>query len=274
LGSGIRKLDAADVALAAERIGERPASAGELAEVREVLAVGRKLDREGLRRIEAALLAIELPVRDATAVLLVEELERGVLSAERRRVLGRLDHVLGVLGDEGAAVLGLEDGVHDDLLRLEVVQVDDGQPRIRLVVDEQILPVVVPVRLGDGRVVRVTPGDFASVDAALVEDRLRLVVEPVGLPGLGVEDGDVLEDAHRRHAVDDHHPALPARAERDELVAAAGGRIGLHRRQQVLLGESPLLHHLLKRLGSARTRGPAAKRRRKKEPHRTPCARV
>ncbi|TLD45613.1 MAG: hypothetical protein FAZ92_02125 [Accumulibacter sp.] len=204
-------LDAADVTLAAERVGERPAVGRPLAGVGQVLAVGWQFDRERLLRIDAALLAVELPVGDAAAVLLVELLEREeLLVLQRCRVLRRLDHVLGVRRDEGTAVFGLEDRVDDDLLGLEVAQVDHRQPRVRLVVDEQELAVVLALRLRDRRVVRVAPGDFLAVDPTLRQDGFRAFVEAVALPGLGSEHTDVLENAHRGDAIDDHLPGLAA----------------------------------------------------------------
>jgi hypothetical protein len=123
-----------------------------------------------------------------------------------------------------------------------------------LVVDEQVLAVVVAVGLGERRVVRVAPGDVPAVDATLVEHRLGLLVEAVGLPGLGGEDGDVLEDAHGWDAVDDDHAALPAGREGDELVPLACRYIGLGGGQHVLLGQTPSLEHLLQVLGGGERR--------------------
>jgi len=243
-------LDAADVTFAAERVGERPAVRRPLAGVGQVLAVRRQFDRERLLRIDAALLAVELPVRDAAAVLLVELLERvELLVLQRRRVLRRLDDVLGVRRGEGAAVFGLEDRVDDDLLGLEVAQVDHRQPRVGLVVDEQELAVVLALRLGDRRVVRVAPGDVLAVDPALRQDGFRAFVETVALPRLGSEHTDVLENAHRGDAIDDHLPGLAAGREGDELVALAGRYVGLGRSQDVLLRKAATLHHILQRFG-------------------------
>ena len=108
-----------------------------------------------------------MPVGDAAAVLVVELLQRHELVLVGGRILRRLDHVVGVLGDEGAAVGGLEQRVDHDLLGFEVVQVDHRDARVGLVVDEQPAAVVLAVGLGDRRVVGVTIVDLLAVDVAL-----------------------------------------------------------------------------------------------------------
>jgi len=173
------------------------------------------------------------------------------------RVLGGLHHILGVWGDEGAAVLGLEEGVDHDLLGLEVVQIDHGHSWIGLVVDEEVLAVVLALGLRYGRVMGIAVGDVLAADLALRQHRLGLVVEAVPLPGLGREDADVLQDTHRRDAVDDDLAGLTARAESQVLVPSARRRVGLGRRQQVLFGQPSALHDVLQRLdGPGRGRRP------------------
>src|SRR5690606_11824462 len=68
-------LNATNVALGAERVGEAPAVGRTLARVGEVLAVGRELEREGVLRLDPPLVAVELPVGQASTILVVELLE-------------------------------------------------------------------------------------------------------------------------------------------------------------------------------------------------------
>jgi hypothetical protein len=76
----------------------------------------------------------------------------------------------------------------------------------------------------------------------LGEDRLGLVVEAVALPGLRRENTDVLQQPHRRDAVNDDLPGLPAGAENHEFVAPARGDIGLGRGKEILLGQAASIH--------------------------------
>ena len=250
--------DAADVALGTEGVGEGPAVRRTLAGVRQVLRVRRQFDGEGFLHVNAAFLAIELPVGNATAVLLVELFQRvELLVLQRRGVLGGFDDVFGVRGDEGATVFRLEDRVDDDLLGFEVTQVDNGDTRVGLVVDEQELAVVLALGFGNGRVVRVTPGDFLAVDPALLEDGLGVFVEAVALPGFRREDTDVLQDAHGRNAIHDDLAGLAARTEGEEFITLAGRDVGLRCSQQILLVQVTTLHHVLQRLGGHRRTGKA-----------------
>jgi len=105
------------------------------------------------------------------------------------------------------------------------------------------------LRFRDRRVVRVAPGDVLAVDPAGGQDGFRALVETVALPRLGSEHSDVLEDAHRRDAVDDHLTRLTAGREGNEFVALAGRHVGLRRSQDVLLRQAATLHHILQRLG-------------------------
>ena len=106
--------------------------------------------------------------------------------------------------------------------------------------------------------VGVAPHDVLAVDAALGEHCLGLFVEAVALPGFGREHADVLEDAHRRHAVDKHLARLATRGEGEELVTTAGGGVGFGRGQQILLGEVAALHDILQRFGGKRCAGAQA----------------
>jgi hypothetical protein len=243
-------LDAADITLGAERVGKRPAVGRTLAEVGQILRVGRQFERERLLGIDAAFLAIELPVGHAAAIFLVELFEREeLLVFQRRGILRGLDHVLGVGTDEGAAVLRLEDRVDHDLLGLEVAQVDHRQARVGLVVDEQELAVVLAVGFGNGRMVGIAPGNVLAVDAALLQHVLRAFVEAIALPGLRREYADVLEDAHRGNRIDDHLARLTAGTEGDEFIALAGWHVSLRRRQQILLAQPARLQHVLQGVG-------------------------
>jgi hypothetical protein len=223
----------------------------------QVLTVGRELEDEGPGRVDAALLLVEAPIGQAAAILVVELLQRHeAVLQQRRGILRRLHHVLGVGRDEGAAMLRLEEGIDDDLLGLEVVQVDDGDPGIRLVVDEQPAAVVVAVGLRQGGMVGIAVGDVLAANAPLGEHGLGLVIEAVALPGLGGEDPDVLEDAHRRDAIDDDLAGLAAGTESQVLIACAGGRVGLGCGQQILFRQATALHHAFEIFrGRRRSRG-------------------
>ena len=76
-----------------------------------------------------------------------------------------------------------------------------------------------------------------------------LVAVAVALPGLGCEHREILQDTHRRNAVDDDLPGLTAGAENDEFVALAGRNVSLGGGQQVLLAEAATLQHVLQRFG-------------------------
>jgi hypothetical protein len=101
-----------------------------------------------------------------------------------------------------------------DLLGDEVREVDDRDPRVGLVVDEDELAVVVAGGLGQRRVVHVGPRDVAAGAVATGEHALGLIAVAVALPRLGREHADVLEDAHARHADHDEVAAVTARRER------------------------------------------------------------
>jgi len=84
----------------------------------------------------------------------------------------------------------------DDLVGLHDVAADAGDARVRLVVDEQVAPVVGAVRVGHVHVVRV-----AVLEAGrLAEDALALVgLAPSG-GAVAVEHRDPHELAHGRDA--------------------------------------------------------------------------
>ena len=230
--------------LGVERVDEHPALARKLAGVGEVLHVGRELHREGIRRVDLALLTIELPEDHRAAVLLLEVLDRRVPTPKRRRVLARFDDVLGVRRDEGRAVVTLNQRRGDDLLRDEVVQVDDRDASVGLVVHEDVLAVVLTLGLGERRMVHVAPRDLLAEAAPHVEDRAGLVAVPVALPGLWREHADVLQDTHRGNADDDHVAAVAARGEGEILVLLARGRVGLKRCAHIGFSQPALLHQI------------------------------
>ena len=104
----------------------------------------------------------------------------------------------------------------DDLLRLEVAQVDPGDAAVH-VVDEEPAPVVVAVRLGEGGVVGVAPGEVA-------QHLLRLVVEAVAGGGVGREHRDGRDVPPGGEAVHVHLPRVAARGEQVVLVQVARAR--------------------------------------------------
>jgi hypothetical protein len=249
-------LDAAHVALGAEGISEAPTIAGPLAGVGEILAVGPQLKGEGVFGIDAALFLVEFPVGQTAAVFVIEFLQGDEAVIEQRRgVLDGLHDIFGVGGHEGAAMGGLEEGVDDDLLGLEVVQIDDRDARIGLVVDEEPAPVVGALGLRQSGVVGIAIDHILAPDAALGQDRLGLVVEAIALPGFRGEDPDVLEQPHGGDAIDDDLTGLATGTEDHVLIAAAAGDIGLGRRQQVFLAQTAALHGVLQGLGRPGRRG-------------------
>src|SRR5690606_3706636 len=232
---------AADRHLGVVGVPERPAVARALAGVGEVVAVGRGLDREGPFLDDLALLPIELPEDAGAAVFLLELAERGVFGgAERGRILVRLEDVLGVRGDETAAVLADEERVLDDLLGREVAEVDDANSAVDLLVDEAELPVVLTIRLAQRDVVGIAVVDLLAVDVALGEDGLGLFAETVALPWFRGEDGDRLVDAHRRDTDDVDLAGMAAGREHQELVHLARRHVGLERRGHVFRGQLAL----------------------------------
>ena len=227
-----------------ERVAEEPALAHALAGVAQVLPIGRQLDLERLRHVHAALDPVELPEGDQAAILRIVLLEPGVLPADRRGVLRAFDHVFGVGRDERAAVV--VDGIRvlDQLLGLEVAQIDHRQAGVGLVVDEHELAVVLALRLRDVGVVRVAPLQLAAVGhVAALQDFVGRTAETVALPRLGGEHGQHFQDAHRRHADDQHLPGLAAGREHDVRVGLAGRHVGLDGGVHVIRRQAALGDH-------------------------------
>ena len=125
--------------------------------------------------------------------------------------MSTLDDVFGIRGDECAAVIGPHIGIRYDLLGLEIAQVDDGDAWIRLVVDEQKLPVIVRVGLGQRWMMGVTPGDFVARHTSTGHERL-VFFRAVGkaLPRLRRKRRYHLEQAHRRHTDYQHLTRVPS----------------------------------------------------------------
>ena len=98
--------------------------------------------------------------------------------------------------------------------------------------------------------VGVSPVDFTSVDVPLLEHLHALHLSiAVTLPGFRREDGNVLQDPHRWHPVDNHLSRLPSRRKDNVLILQSRGMIGLGCGQQIVFGQSALLHDFLQRLG-------------------------
>ena len=225
--------------LRVEAVDEHPAKGGALARIGEILPVGRELHRERLVHVDAAGVAVEFEEGHRAPVLLLVVLQRSVASIEEPRVLGRLDDVLGVRRHERAAVVRDHELVDHDLLGLEVPKIDHGDARVRLVVDEEELAVVVAVGLGERRVVRVAPEDLLVVHLALGEHVHRLLgAEAPALPGLGGEHGDDLEEPHRGHPDHQDLPGVAARREQQVVVHLTGRHEGLQSRRDVGLAQA------------------------------------
>ena len=124
-------------------------------------------------------------------------------------------------------------------MRGHVLEVDARDPRVRHVVDEEPPAVVVTVRLGEARVVRVAPQEPA-------QHGLGFLVEAVPARGLGGEDRDRGDVAARGKAV------------HEDLAGVAAGQEGV---VGIILAR---LHvHLLRRRSAAsapRTAGPKGRR--------------
>ncbi len=240
----VAKLDAAGGHFGVERIAEDPAFAGALAAIAQVLPVGRQLDGERLRHVDPAGFAVELPEGDHAAVVGLVVLDGAIAEAERHGVLATLDDVVGVGRHERAAVVADGDRVLDDLLHFKVAQVDDRHAGVGLVVDEQEVTVIVTVGLAEGRMMGVGPGERLAVDGltTLSQNFLRAQLAIAeALPRLRGEDGDLLQDAHRRQTNDVHLARLAAGGELIVLVVLAAGGVGLDRGGDVGRGQATLL---------------------------------
>ena len=243
-------LDTAGIHLGVETVGEAPSVARLFSGIGEVLHIGGHLDGEGFFRNDPPDLGVEFPDRHPAAIGLFVLFDGVVVVIEGSTVLACFENVFAVGGEESPAVVRLEDGVDHDLLGDEVLQVDDRQTGVGFVVDDQPLSVVLSVGLGEGGVVGISPGDLLAADLALREDRFGIVVIAPSLPRFRGEDTDVLEDPHRGNPVDHDLPRLSAGTEDNVLVPSATGGVGLGGRQQILLGQTALLHDLVElRLG-------------------------
>ncbi len=140
----------------------------------------------------------------------------------------------------------LENRINHDLLGFKVAQVDHGETRIGLVVDEQELTVVFALGFRHGWVVCIAPVDFLAIDIALTQHSLGVLVKAIALPGFRREYADVLQNAHGRNTVHNDLTSLTTGGEGNEIVAFAGWHVGLGRSQQILLAEVTTLHDILK----------------------------
>ena len=192
-----------------ERIPERPAGTGAFAGIREIVRIRRRFDPERLLRDDSSGLPIELPKHDKTAILFLVFTQRSVFPTERRRVLIRFEDVLRIRGHERATVLADQQWIFDDLLCVEVLEIDDRQPAVRLLVDERKLPVINAVSFAQCHVVGIAVRDGLSVDVATGEHRFCLVTESVTLPWFRSEDSDRSVDAHRGDADNEHLARVP-----------------------------------------------------------------
>src|SRR5690606_14339290 len=99
-------------------------------------------------------------------------------------------------------------GILDDLLRLPVAQVDDGHAGVRLVGDEEPLPVVLTVGAAETWVMRIAPLHRLPVDGARAHDLVAHAEAP-SLPRLGRVDADGAQDAHGGNADGEDLPGVP-----------------------------------------------------------------
>ncbi len=217
---GLLVLDATGRLLGIDRVHEEVAVACELARVGEVLPVGGELDGKRLGGVDASAVAVELPEGHRALVFLFVLTDGRVVAAPRNGVLAALDDVLGVGCDECAAVVAERERVLDDLLGFPVAQIDDTDASVDLVVDEEPLPVIVPVGFREGRVVGVAPEVGLALGEAGFEDFVADAETPA-LPGLGGEDGDGAEQAHAGETDRKDLSGVPAGGEHDILVLVA-----------------------------------------------------
>src|SRR5690606_18833564 len=128
-------VDAARRHFGVDGITEDPSVAHLLPRIAQVLPVRRELYREGRRFVDASLLPVELVEGGEPLVLLLVFVERReFVERQRGRVLRRLYDVFRIRRDECGAVVGYGVRVLDYLLGLEVPEVYDRNPGVRLVV--------------------------------------------------------------------------------------------------------------------------------------------
>ena len=220
--------------LAIERIDERPAVADEFAVIGQVLTIGRKFDRERTFLVDSTIRARKLPVCRDTAVvfLIIFGREWDVTPPQRSGILRGLEQIFSVRSDRVTVIADHQRILHD-LRRLEARQVDHGDARIHLIVDEQELPIVVAIGLAERRMVRVTVRDHLFTDAAVIETALRSVRKAPARVGVGGENRDHLEDPHRRHSEHEDLAAASARGEHEVFVVLSEWHEGLERGSNV-----------------------------------------
>ncbi len=118
-------------------------------------------------------------------------------------------------------MIAVEDRVGDDLLGFEIAEIDDRQPAVRLVIDEEELTVILAPGLAQGGMVRIPPGERPPPDTggrARGRQRRLLHAVAVALPRLGREDGDAAQDPHRWEPDRQHLPRVAARCKHDIFI--------------------------------------------------------
>jgi hypothetical protein len=175
----------------------------------------------------------------------------------QRRHLRRDVHVLRVGCRENAAVRRLEVRHLQDLLGAEVAEIDHADAAVRAVVDVKPAAVILAVGLAQRRVMRVAPpqvglavgdgvvGRVRSARGPLPERALRPVgAVAIALPRLGCEDGNRLQQPHRRHANHVHLARMTARREQHVFVAPSRRHEGLEGPGGVLGAQTARLRNL------------------------------
>ena len=97
-----------------------------------------------------------------------------------------------------------DEWVGDDLSRDEVLEIDDCDAGVRLIVDEEELPIVVAVGFAQSRMVCITPVQVLAASTAFGEHSVGLVAISVPLPRLRRKHSDVLENSHAGDPDHDH----------------------------------------------------------------------
>ena len=120
---------------------------------------------------------------------------------------------------------------------IPVAKIDDRDAGVDLVVDEHELAVVVALRLGERRVVGVSPEIGLPARESLFEDLVADSVSPA-LPGLRRKDRDRPEQTHAREPDDEDLAGVPARGEHQILVFLPARQVRLRRGDQFLGPES------------------------------------
>ena len=191
-----------------------------LARVREIVVERRQPDLERDRHVAGG--AVHPGEGERARERLLVLVDRHVPLRRRHAEPGARDDVLVVLGDERRAVVAGAVGDLEDLLGLELRELEPGDARRVVAVDEQPAAVGYAAGLAELRMVGVVPRHEA---VAGHQHGLRLLaVAPTVLRALR-EDRHVLEEPAGRQAV---HPDLavePAGHEGVELVVFARGDV-------------------------------------------------